>query len=241
MIDWLKRAPREQPMIAIGERSLPLVVRRLPQARRLTLRLAPDGSEVRVSMPRWGRTAEALAFARSRADWLARQLAVLPGVEAPGPGGALPYRGIVLAIDHSASAPRKPVACEDAIRIGGPPEALTGRLKRWLERQARDLLAGDLEHYCTLANRPVPKLALSSAQRRWGSCAANGTVRINWRLIMAPDMVRRSVVAHEVAHLVHFDHSPRFHALLSEIYEADIAEANAWLKREGRKLYGHFG
>lgn len=241
MIDWLKRAPREQPMIAIGERSLPLVVRRLPQARRLTLRLAPDGSEVRISMPRWGRTAEALAFARSRADWLARQLAVLPGVQAPGPGGSLPFRGTALEIVHSVSAPRKPVACESAIRIGGPPEALTGRLKRWLEGQARDLLAGDLEHYCALANRPVPKLALSSAQRRWGSCAANGTVRINWRLIMAPDMVRRSVVAHEVAHLVHFDHSPRFHALLSAIYEEDIAEANAWLKREGRKLYGHFG
>jgi predicted metal-dependent hydrolase len=58
---------------------------------------------------------------------------------------------------------------------------------------------------------------------------------------MAPDEVRRSVVAHEVAHLVHFDHSAKFHALLGELFEGDIAEANRWLKREGRGLYAVFG
>jgi predicted metal-dependent hydrolase len=58
---------------------------------------------------------------------------------------------------------------------------------------------------------------------------------------MAPDPVRRSVVAHEVAHLVHFDHSPRFHALLGELFEDDIKAANSWLKKEGRSLYQPFG
>jgi predicted metal-dependent hydrolase len=58
---------------------------------------------------------------------------------------------------------------------------------------------------------------------------------------MAPDPVRRSVVAHEVAHLVHFDHSPRFHAFLGDLFEGDLPAANAWLKREGRSLYLPFG
>jgi predicted metal-dependent hydrolase len=58
---------------------------------------------------------------------------------------------------------------------------------------------------------------------------------------MAPDFARRSVVAHEVAHLVHFDHSPRFHTLLANLFEGDVSEANAWLKREGRGLYLPFG
>src|SRR5690606_31454943 len=114
-------------------------------------------------------------------------------------------------------------------------------LRRWLEGEARPLLAEDLAHYCALAGRDAPKLALSNARRRWGSCAANGAIRINWRLIMAPDCVRRSVVAHEVAHLVHFDHSARFHALLRELFEGDLAAANAWLKREGQNLYRPFG
>ena len=64
---------------------------------------------------------------------------------------------------------------------------------------------------------------------------------MNWRLIMAPDAVRRSVVAHEVAHLIHFDHSPAFRALLAELFEGDIEDANRWLKADGRRLYSYFG
>lgn len=241
MIDWLKHNPREQPMVQAGERLLPIVIRRLPQARRMTLRLAPDGSEARISMPRWGRTAEALAFARSRADWLAGQLAALPAPDPVRAGARIAFRGDRVEIVHCPAAPRRPQLDGMAIRIGGPEESLERRLRRWLESEARALLAQDLAEYCLRAGRQVPRLALTSARRRWGSCSAAGTIRINWRLIMAPDHVRRSVVAHEVAHLVHLDHSPRFHALLAELYEGDIAEANAWLKAEGRGLYAPFG
>jgi predicted metal-dependent hydrolase len=241
MIDWLKRPPREEPAIVVGTRRLPVVIRRLAHARRLTLRLAPDGSEVRLSMPRWGRTAEALAFVHARADWLERQLAALPPAAPPRPGGHLAYRGGLLAIAHDPAGRRQPELRDGAIHAGGPETALAGRLRRWLEREARTLSAQDLAHYCARAARPVPPLALSGARRRWGSCGPDGTIRINWRLVMAPDFVRRSVVAHEVAHLVHFDHSPRFHALLGELFDGDLAAANAWLRDEGRTLYAPFG
>ena len=66
-------------------------------------------------------------------------------------------------------------------------------------------------------------------------------MRLNWRLVQAPDFVRRSVVAHEVAHLVHFDHSPAFHTLLDRLYEGDIELANRWLSKHGRTLYAAFG
>ena len=58
---------------------------------------------------------------------------------------------------------------------------------------------------------------------------------------MAPDEVRRSVVAHEVAHLVHFDHSPAFHALLARLHGPGLPAADRWLKSQGRSLYLHFG
>lgn len=241
MLDWLIRDPRAEPSITVGERELPVVIRRLAQARRMTLRLAADGSAVHISMPRWGRTAEALNFARSRADWLARQYAALPKAEPPRDGGRIAFRGTVLTIAHDPARPRRVRRNGEIIVVGGPGESLVPRLRRWLEGEARPLLAEDLAHYCALAGRDAPKLALSNARRRWGSCAANGAIRINWRLIMAPDCVRRSVVAHEVAHLVHFDHSARFHALLRELFEGDLAAANAWLKREGQNLYRPFG
>ena len=241
MIDWLRRAPRQPATVELDGTSLPIVIRRLAPARRMTLRLAPDGSEARVSIPSWGRSEDAIAFARARAPWLARQLAALPKPETIAPGGTLRYRGESLLIVHCERAPRRPEIEASAVRIGGPCETLGPRLQRWLEREAARLIGADLRDYCTRAGLPVPKLAFSRARRRWGSCASHGGVRINWRLVMAPDEVRRSVVAHEVAHLVHFDHSPRFHALLAQLYEDDIDAANRWLKREGRSLYAPFG
>ena len=241
MLDWLKADPREDPMITVGDTQLPIIVRRHARAKRLILRLAPDGSAVRVTVPTWCRTVEALDFARSRQDWLENQLARLPASTPACDGGTIALRGQPLIIEHDTAAPRKPVIADHRVRLGGPAASLASRLKRWLESEARTHLAADLAHYCELAGKNAPPLALSNARRRWGSCATNGTIRINWRLIMAPDFVRRSVVAHEVAHLVHFDHSPRFHALLDELFEGDINAANHWLKRHGRGLYGPFG
>ncbi|MFZ5744922.1 MAG: M48 family metallopeptidase [Pseudomonadota bacterium] len=241
MIDWLRRRPDEVPQVEIGGRLIPLAVRRNAAAKRMTMRLSPDGSEVRITLPRWGRSAEALEFARSKTDWLAAQLAKVPQAPDLAHGSTLPYRGRAMALSHDPAAPRKVRLSEDAVHLGGPADTINRRLQRWLEGEALRLLAEDLAYYCLRDGRRAPPLALSRAQRRWGSCAADGTIRINWRLVMAPDAVRRSVVAHEVAHLTHFDHSPAFHAHLQGLFDGDIDAANGWLKREGRSLYAHFG
>ncbi|HKT85421.1 MAG TPA: SprT family zinc-dependent metalloprotease [Novosphingobium sp.] len=241
MLDWLRRDPHQEPVIDLGGKELPVVIRRLDRARRLTMRLAPDGSEVRISIPRWTRTAEALAFAASRRDWLARQLASLPVAEPLTSGATLRFRGEALVLYHDPAASRRPELAEGRLIVGGPELSLQPRLRRWLEGEAREHLGADLAAYCAKAGQAVPPLALSSARRRWGSCAPDGAIRINWRLIMAPDMVRRSVVAHEVAHLVHFDHSPAFHACLADLFGSDLRPANRWLKTHGRELYLPFG
>lgn len=241
--DWLSpgRAAQQEPCIALGDRTLPLIIRRLPRARRLTLRLAPDGSEVRVSAPRAARSAEVLAFAHAHVAWLEGQLAKVPQRLAIGAGSAVSYRGERLVVTHDPKAPRRPAVIEATLRLGGTEESVGPRLRRWLENEARRLMAEDLADYCARAGLAPPPLSLSNARRRWGSCSARGAIRMNWRLVMAPDAVRRSVVAHEVAHLVHFDHGERFHALLGELFEGDLAAANRWLKREGQGLYAAFG
>ncbi|HOB13775.1 MAG TPA: SprT family zinc-dependent metalloprotease [Novosphingobium sp.] len=241
MIDWLLKQGREYPQVEVAGRMIPVVLRRTAQARRMTMRLSPDGSEVRITLPSWGRSAEALDFARKRAGWLAGQLAALPAPVELEHGTAIPFLGTPRTIVHDPAASRRVRVEEDRVLLGGPPESLKPRLTRWLQNEARALLAEDLTHYCILAERPAPRLMLSSARRRWGSCAHDGTIRINWRLVMAPAFVRRSVVAHEVAHLVHFDHSADFHAMLGRIFEGDIRAANRWLKREGRQLYVPLG
>lgn len=240
MIDWLRRSA-EDPAVRIGDRELPLAIRRHPRARRLVMRLAPDGSEVRITLPKWGRTEDALVFARSRIEWLQGQLAAVPQPQAPQPGGSLQYRGAELVIDWHDTWPRKPSLADGRVRIGGPEANLAARLQRWLESEAQRLLQEDLAFYCARAGHAAPPLRLSRAQRRWGSCSDRKAIRINWRLIQAPDFVRRSVVAHEVAHLTHFDHSPAFHALLAQVFDGDVKAADRWLRAEGRSLYAAFG
>ena len=216
MIDWLRRE-RANPTVTVGGRELPLAIRRHPRARRLTMRLAPDGSEVRVTLPQWGRTMDALVFAGKRVEW----------------------------IEWQPALPRRPQLAPGRLRLGGPEDTLVPRVRRWLEAEALRLMGEDLADYCARAGLAVPRLRLSRAVRRWGSCSGpkdgGHCIRLNWRLVQAPDAVRRSVVAHEVAHLVHFDHSPAFRALLAELFEGDLAQADGWLRREGRTLYAAFG
>ncbi len=240
MIDWLRRAPLE-PEIDLGGKRLPIVLKRLGNARRLTLRLAPDGSAVRVTLPVWAEGREAIAFAHTRAEWLAGQLAKLPARTAPQPGGFVHYRGAALRLLWEPSAARRPAVVDQALRLGGPQTGLETRVRRWLEAEALRICEADMHDYCAAAGLAAVPISLSRAQRRWGSCSDHRRIRINWRLVQAPDYVRRSVVAHEVAHLIHFDHSPAFHTLLARIFEGEIANADRWLKDHGRGLYAAFG
>ncbi len=238
MMDWLfadrARGTQSPPVIEIAGRTLPIVLRRHPTAKRLILRLAPDGSAVKVTLPRWGRNADAIDFARERALWIERQLARIE----PPPADPVPhYRGAQLMVEWSAHLPRRPELAGDTLMLGGPKDTIAARTRRWLEGEALRLFETDAAHYCTAADLPPAPVKLSRARRRWGSCSSAGVLRLNWRLVQAPDHVRRSVVAHEVAHLVHFDHSPQFHAVLAQLYDGDLADANRWLKRHGRTLY----
>lgn len=240
MIEWLRADPAP-PVLELAGRSLPIELNRNARARRLTLRLAPDGTAIRITLPKWCRSQDAVAFAIARKTWLEAQLARLPAPVDPIVRGTLRYCGGELLIDWQPDAQRRPRLDGGRIVLGGPEDTRTRRLQRWLESEAERLLASDLAEYCQRAGVAEPQLRLTRAGRRWGSCSTKGIVRINWRLVMAPDAVRRSVVAHEVAHLVHFDHSPAFHALLAGLFEGEIAKADSWLKAHGRALYSEFG
>jgi len=240
MIDWLKRPPTEPEIELCGE-VVPINLRRHPKAKRLTLRLAPDGNSVQITLPTWAHAKEAIAFAHTRTEWLAEQRERIPRRSAPTPGGEVLFRGETLGLEWNETAPRRPTIRDEKLVLGGPQDSFVARVKRWLEREALALVESDMREYTAAAELDTVPVALSRAQKRWGSCSDQARIRINWRLVQAPDHVRRSVVAHEVAHLVHFDHSPAFHALLGSIYEQDIVVADRWLKQHGRTLYTSFG
>ncbi|WP_174298835.1 M48 family metallopeptidase, partial [Sphingomonas bacterium] len=92
-------------------------------------------------------------------------------------------------------------------------------------------------HYAALAGVAVGRVAIGDPRGRWGSCSAAGAVRYSWRLVCAPAPVRRQVAAHEVAHRVHMNHGPAFHALVERLYGADPEPARSWLREHGATLH----
>ncbi|KLI65026.1 M48 family metallopeptidase [Aurantiacibacter marinus] len=244
MIDWLRDDHRD-PSVEVAGQPLPIIIRRHARSKRLTMRMAPDGGELRITMPTWGRTRDALEFANARLGWIEQQLAKVPQQIELGDGTVLPFSGRDLTIRWQDGGPRKVRREDDVLLVGGPRDRLATRVQRWFESQALHIMRQDLTFYCERAGLAVPELRLSRAQRRWGSCTgerdSGRCIRINWRLVMAPDHVRRSVVAHEVTHLVHFDHSPAFYYLLERVFEDEISAADVWLKDKGRTLYAVFG
>ena len=120
---------------------------------------------------------------------------------------------------------------------GGPLEGLSRRIETWLKRHALATLSDDTAEYAAKAGVTISRVSVADPKARWGSCASTGAIRYSWRLICAPPHVRRSTVAHEVAHRLHMNHSPAFYAALRELYGADPTPARAWLKRHGAGLH----
>jgi predicted metal-dependent hydrolase len=146
--------------------------------------------------------------------------------------------GMALVLDWSETYPRKPVRQGDRLRIGGPEAQLGARLIRWLRQEALVLLTQETAEFAQKAGVSITSIGVGDPVSRWGSCAASGAIRYSWRLILAPSFVRRATVAHEVAHRVHMDHSPRFHALVATLLGTDPAPARRWLRANAATIQG---
>jgi predicted metal-dependent hydrolase len=210
---------------------------RHPTARRIRLVVDPASGTVRLVLPRHAAMKPALAWAQDKADWIAAQRAALPQAVPFVPGAVLSVADETLTIGWTAGSRRRVERIGDTLSLSGPIETLPRRVEAWLRARALETLAAETAHYAAKAGVTVSKVAIGDARGRWGSCAGDGTIRYSWRLILAPAWVRRATVAHEVAHRVHMDHSPAFHAVVARLYEGDATAARAWLRTHGAALH----
>jgi predicted metal-dependent hydrolase len=215
----------------------PLMVRRIASARRMKLAVDPRTGNVRLTLPRRASERAGRAWAEQHRVWVETQLAALPVPRPIAPGGTVPFQGRDLLIDWDATRPRTVTLADDRLRVGGPEEGVARRILAWLKRQALARLEAETLDIAARAGVSVAKVSIGDPRARWGSCSARGDIRYSWRLIMAPPFVLTSTVAHEVAHRLHMDHSPAFHAAERRLYGADPDAPRAWLRRNGAALY----
>lgn len=207
------------------------------QSRRYRLIFDGARGELRLTVPRRASERAAIKWAAEQQAWLADQIGKAIKPLLVGPGTTIPFRGIERRIDWSPAAPRAVRLGESAIGVGGPAEGVGRRIERWLKGEALTLMERESRDIAGAAGLSVGRVGVGDPRSRWGSCTAGGDLRYSWRLVMAPDHVRRATVAHEVAHLRHMDHGPAFHALVERLHDGDVAAARGWLRREGRALH----
>jgi len=217
-------------------RAIPLMVRRNPRARRLTLTIDSENDGAIVTNPSRVPLEEALDKARSRASWILSRLEALPPRVPFVDGACVPYLGTTALIRHDPIG-RRPVYFDDGnIYVSGRPEHLARRVRDWYKAEARRHISGLAAEKSTLIERTVTRITLRDPRSRWGSCTTDGRLSFSWRLMMMPEWVLDYIVAHEVAHLVAMNHGPRFWRTVDKL-TADHRRANAWLKSQGNDVH----
>jgi len=198
------------------------------QRRTIGFAVGPEGLTVRA--PRWVALRDVDAALYEKSAWILRKLAETQQREARqeagriewSDGASLPYLGepLWLKLDPAHAFDAAGAALEPgedgrqvlrlALANSAAPSQIRDAAQAWLMRQARQLFVARLDHYAPRLGVRWAKLSLSNAATRWGSASADGSIRLNWRLIHFRLPVIDYVVVHELAHLRVMDHSPRF-------------------------------
>jgi len=246
-VSLFRRAPKLQPdeVIEIGGRPVRLAVN--ARARRISLRLDHGRREVVATAPSARRLPEAVAFAESRARWIAARLDALPPPSLFRPGAMLQVSGQPCRLERAAMRikPRLvPATAEEPMRLvawGADAAAFSRAVERALRAEALRALAERTAAHVRALRAQPPTVAVMDAKARWGSCrpphrGEAGRIRYNWRLILAPPFVLDYVAAHECAHLIEANHGPRFWTLVERLY-GEPGAARAWLKAHGTALH----
>jgi len=216
----------------ILDEGLAVRLRRSGRARRMTLRVPRDGSGPVLTLPPHVPLSEGRDFAQSRRDWLQAAMGRLPERRVAAPGAALPVEGRALILTPAPVRRVTPEAHALLIPEGRPAGTVAAA---WLRQLAMTRLRAACDRHAARLGRPYRAIVLRDTRSRWGSCTHDGRLMFSWRLIMAPPPVLDYVAAHEVAHLAHMDHSPRFWAQVAALMP-DHAPHRAWLRAQGGDL-----
>ena len=113
--------------------------------------------------------------------------------------------------------------------------AVATGLERWYRAQAAEALAESVRFWSPAVGREPSRIIVRDQKRLWGSCAADGTLRFNWRLVqLAPSLIDY-VVVHELSHLRVRNHSSRFWTEVARV-QPDHAERRKALRRAGTRV-----
>ena len=214
-------------------------------ARQSRLRVGPGGVE--VIQPVGVGEEEASTFLRRNESWVLAQVERVSSLRAlrrpaPRQPGEILYRGestlvrVEIAETKALGNLVRWSEGEIIVRRGLATRTSAARgLENWLRQQARSAIVDCLPELTERIRQRPGRVYVMDQRTKWGSCSSRGNLSFNWRLILAPEFVRRYLVTHEVVHLAVPDHSPKFWLTLQSLCP-EMERAKQWLSRYHAQL-----
>jgi predicted metal-dependent hydrolase len=233
----------------VGERMLHYALKR---SSRRTIGFTVDDRGLSITAPRWVTLTDIESAILEKQRWIFNKLGewrhrearrILPTVQWRE-GASLPFLGkpITLQLDSPAGAllfDADTRVLHLALPTHADEQQIKDRVQGWLQHQARRLLVERLAIYADKLGVRHTGFALTSAATRWGSCTADGKIRLNWRLMHFPLSMIDYVAAHELAHLKEMNHGPRFWETVESIFP-EFRDARAQLRAHPPELLPTF-
>ncbi|MCB9964367.1 MAG: M48 family metallopeptidase [Rhodospirillales bacterium] len=213
-------------------------IRRSRRAKRLALRLDPIERVFNLVVPDRCSLPAAYDFADQYEGWMLTRLQTLPPAVPFIDGAILPLNGTNVTLDIIRETSRKntQLSLQGSRLIVRTNQAdASVRVARWCKTYALNTLKQKSEEKTLSIGKTIKKVSVRETKSRWGSCAADGALSYSWRLIFAPPEALDYVVAHEVAHLVHLNHSKAFWTLCRTLSH-DFTTGQNWMRTHGSEL-----
>ncbi len=214
-------------------------------SKRRTIGFVINDAGLSVVAPKWVTVTQIEESIAEREDWITRKTfewqeftKKRDGLRVDwGDGARVRYLGteITVRLDNSSDVTKAGALFDDnLLRIALPAQAnneqIKNRVESWLQSRAKIIFAERIPLYSQKLGSAPTRWALSSARTRWGSCAHDGSIRLNWRLVQFPLDIIDYVVAHELAHLKELNHGPEFWRTVGELFP-DYEQKRRWLKQ----------
>jgi len=237
------------PVLAVGDTSIPYILRRSGTASRARITVTPD--RVEVVVPVAATDEEIAGVLERRRAWLVEQtrqmaarVAAAPKVSQFVSGAKIPYRGRLMRLRiEPTDSTLVEVTYRNGFYIGYPRTAsassqdalIESALRLWLRKRLRKDVAAFVRQYGEPNGLKPRGVHIKDQKHMWGSCGADRSVNLNWCLIFAPKTVLEYAVVHELCHLRHRNHDREFWGLVGSILP-DWEIRKAWLDQNEHYL-----